>query len=78
MQAHLQRVEIEAAFRRDHDLAVDDAAVGQCSKKSVVELWKIAIERPQVSTLYIYVALAAIDDGAEAVPLGLVEEWAFR
>src|SRR5688572_12882618 len=74
MQPHLQRVEIEAAFRRNHDLSVDNAAVRQCSKKGVVELGKVAVQRPQVAALNINVALAAIDDGAEAVPLGLVEE----
>jgi hypothetical protein len=33
VQSHLQRVEVEARGRRDHDLAIHDAAVGQRSVK---------------------------------------------
>ena len=51
MQPHLQRVEVEAARRRDHDLAVDDAAVRQAGEQRVVQLGKVAIERPQVAAL---------------------------
>ena len=34
MKPHLQRVEIEAVGCRDHDLAVDDAAVRQGGEKA--------------------------------------------
>ena len=34
MQAQLQRVEVEPVRRRDHDLAVDDAAVGQAAREA--------------------------------------------
>ena len=57
-----------ARGRRDHDLAVDDAAVGSAASKRVVQLGEVAVERPQVAALDIHVALAAKDDGAEAVP----------
>ena len=51
MQSHLQRVEVEPARRGDHDLAVDHAAVGQTGEQGVVQLGKVAVERPQVAAL---------------------------
>ena len=35
MQAQLQRVEVEPALARDHDLAVDHAARGQARAQNV-------------------------------------------
>jgi len=64
-----------APRRDDHDLAVDDAAIGERSKKGVVQLGKVAVERAQVAALDVHlVLLATIDEGPEAVPLGLVQE----
>ena len=40
MKPELERVEIEAAGRRDHDLAVDDAAVRQLLEQDRVQLGK--------------------------------------
>ena len=47
---------------------------GSLSRKSVVQLGKVAIERPQVAALDEDVGLAAKDDRAEAVPLRLEQE----
>jgi hypothetical protein len=47
VQPQLQRLESEPAGRGNHDLAVDDAAVGQPLDQRVVQLGKVAIERPQ-------------------------------
>ena len=38
MQAHLQRVEVEPVRRGDHDLAIENAAVGQPGPQRVVQL----------------------------------------
>ena len=51
MQAKLERAEIKALGRRDHDLAVEDAAVGQRSKQDRVELGEVAAERLGVTAL---------------------------
>src|SRR4030095_1363786 len=74
MQPQLQRLEIEALSSRDHDLAVHHAAVRQRTQKDVVQLGKVAIERPQIAALDGDLPRRAEDDGSEAVPLGLVEE----
>ncbi len=78
MQAQLQRVEIETVRRGDDDLAVDDAAVRQAQRQRVVQLGEVAIERPQVAALDEHLLAATEHDGAEAVPLRLVEEGAVR
>ena len=70
----LERVEIEPVGRRDHDLAIDHTAVRQTGKTGLVELGKVAIERPQVPTLDEDLGCAAKDDGAKSVPLGLKQE----
>jgi hypothetical protein len=46
MQAQLQRIEVEAARRRDYDLAVKHTVLGQFLEQHLVELRKIAIQRP--------------------------------
>ena len=74
MEPHLQGIEIEPPGCRDHDLAIDHAAVGEALEKDGVELGKISIERPQIPALNEDVAAAPEHDGAEAVPLRLVEE----
>ena len=74
MQPQLQQVEIEPAWRRDHNFAVEDAAVRQAGQQGVVQLGKVAVERPQVAALHEHLAPAAKDDGAEPVPLRLVQE----
>ena len=74
MQPQLQRVEVEAVRRRDHDLAVDHAARRQPLEQRLVQLREIAVERPQVAALDEDVGAAAKDDGAKAVPLRLEEK----
>ena len=51
MQPQLQRVEVEPVRRRDHDLAVDDACRAGSCEDGVVQLGKVAIERPQIAAL---------------------------
>ena len=74
MKPELQGVEIESPRRRDHDLTVYDAALGQLLQQRLVQLREIAVERPQVAALDVQVGAATIDDRAESVPLGLEEE----
>ena len=74
MQPQLEQVEIEPARRRDHDLAVHDAAVRQTGQQGVMQLGKVAVERTQVAALDEHLGPAAKDDGAEPVPLRLVQE----
>ena len=73
MDAHLQRVEIQAVRRRDDDFPVDDAAVRQLRQDGVVHVGEIAIQRPQLTALNVGAAAAAKDEGAEAVPFRLEE-----
>ena len=47
---------------------------GSRSSKRLVQLGKVAVERPQVAALDEHVARAAKDDRAKAVPLRLVEK----
>ena len=74
MQPELQRVEVEAARRRDHDLAVEHAAGRQRVEKRGVQLGKVAIERLEIAALDEHVGAAAKDDRAKSVPLRLVQE----
>src|SRR5438876_30193 len=78
MKPQLQRVEIETARRRNDDFAVDNAAVGQRSRERVMQLRKIAIERPKIAALDQDVGSAAENERPEAVPLGLVQVRADR
>ena len=73
VQPQLQRVEVEPARRRDHDLAVDHAAVRQGLEQDGMQFREVAIERPQIAALDEDLGAAAKDDGAKAVPLRLVE-----
>ena len=45
MQAELERVEVEAVWCGDDDLAIDDAAGGQQVEQRLMQVGKIAIER---------------------------------
>ena len=73
MQPHLQGVEIEAVRRGDDDLAVEHT-LRQRRHQDVMQIWKVAIERPEVATLDEEVRRPAKHDRPEAVPLGLVQE----
>ncbi len=74
MKPHLERVEIEPVGRGDHDLAVHHTAVRQPGQKGLMELRKVAIERPEVPTLDEDLGSAAKDDRAKPVPFGLVQK----
>ncbi len=71
MQPQLQRVEIEAVRGGDHDLAVEHAAAGQPLEKRVVQLGKIALERPRIAALDEELGSAMEHERAKAVPFGL-------
>ncbi len=73
MQPHLQRVEIEAMRRGDDDLAVEHT-LGQRRQQCVVQIRKVAIERPQVAALDEEVRWPAKHDCAKAVPFRFVQE----
>ena len=47
---------------------------GSAREQRVVQLGEVAVERPQVAALDVDLVAAAEDDGAEAVPLRLVEQ----
>jgi hypothetical protein len=74
MQTKLERIEIEPTVRRNDDLPIDDAVPRQAGEQGVVQLRKIAIQWTEVPALDEEVRTALEDDGAEAVPLRLVEE----
>ena len=73
MEPHLERVEIQAVGRRDDDLAVQHAALGQACQQRVVQLGKVAVEGTQVAALDEDLSPAAEDDRAEAVPFRLIQ-----
>src|SRR5207245_2334214 len=74
VQPHLQRVEVETARGRDHDLAIDHTAFRQLFEQRVVQFREIAVERLQVTALDVDVRGAAKHDRAEPVPLGLEQK----
>ena len=74
MQAQLQRIEVEPGPRRNDDLSIEHASVRQPFEERLVELGKVTVERPQVAALDEDLRRAAKDDGAKAIPLGLVEQ----
>ena len=51
MESQLQQVEVEATGADDHDLAVDDAALGQVRDERRAELGEVAVQRAQVPAL---------------------------
>ena len=70
-----QRVEVEAAAVAvgHHDLAVDDAPVGQSLEERLEQLGEVAVERPLVAAGELDLVAVAEHDAAEAVPLRLVQ-----
>src|SRR5688572_30136135 len=58
---------------RDHDLAVDDAAVRQIPPERLGELRKVAVERLRIAALDEEAVAVTKDDRAKPVPLGLEE-----
>ncbi len=78
MKPKLKRLEIEPVRRGDHDLPVDHAAGRQIGTQRLVQLRKVAIERPQVPALDEDFGLAAKDDGAKPIPLRFIQEGTAR
>src|ERR1035438_4476216 len=68
-----QGVEVETRLTDDHDLAVNDATLGQVGQQRFDELWEVTRERPLVAAAELYLRAVAEDYAAKAVPLGLVE-----
>jgi hypothetical protein len=77
MQSLLQRVEVQAAGRRDHDLAVEDAARRQLLDQGVLELREVAVQRLEVAALQQEAVRVAESQRAKAVPLGFELEAGF-
>jgi hypothetical protein len=71
-----QRVEVEPVTGDDHDLAVDDAALGQARLDRVDDLGEVAGQRPLAPAGQLDLVAVAEHDAAEAVPLGLVQKLA--
>jgi hypothetical protein len=65
--------EVEPTRRRDHDLAIDDAARRQAREQGVVQFGEVAVEGMAVAALDEQCAAAAEDDRPKAVPLRLVD-----
>jgi hypothetical protein len=77
MNALLQRIEIEPVGGCHHDLAVEDAALGQQGAQGLLEFGKVAVQRLQVAALQEHALAGAEDDCPKAVPLGLEQESGF-
>ena len=71
MQAHLHRVEVELAFARDHDLAVE-RRVRRQQLAELPQLREVAEQRPTVARPERELAAVVLEHAAEAVPLRLV------
>jgi hypothetical protein len=68
-----QRLEVEVVVRRDHDLAVDDTALGQVRLQRRDHLREIAGEWLLAPAGELDLVTVAEGDGAEPVELGFVE-----
>ena len=71
MDAQEQRLEVESAGADDHDLAVDDTALGQRAGQRREQLGEISVHRLFVTTLQQDLVAVAEHEGSEAVPLRL-------
>src|SRR5262249_47708398 len=73
MDSEEQRVEVEDVVRRDHDFAVENAALRKVFAKGNGQLGEVTVERLQVTALRVDLVAVAKDHRAEAVPLRFVE-----
>jgi hypothetical protein len=75
MDALEQRVEVQSTVVGvgDHDLAIDDAAIGQLLEQRFDQLGEVARERPFVAAGEFDLVAVAEHDAAKAVPLGFVQ-----
>ena len=75
VQAQLQRLEVQGAALRvdEHDLAVDDAALGQVRADRLDDLGEVPRHRPLVAAADLDLVAVPEDDRTEPVPLRLVE-----
>ena len=73
MDALQQRVEVEAASLGigDHDLAVDDATIGQRLTERFEQLGEVAAERAELAGDQLHPVGVTEHHTTEAVPLGL-------
>ena len=71
VDAQQQRLEPQAAVGRDHDLAVEHAALRQLGAERLGELRKVAVQRLEVTALRVDLVAVLEHDRAEAVPLRL-------
>ena len=80
--AQLQRVEVEAGRRRDHELAVKNDLLRELLEQRLAQLGEVTQQWLLVAALQVEVVAVAEQDAAEAVPLRLVDEigpaWACR
>jgi len=71
MDAQLQSVEIQPAFARDHQFAIEHATLGELRAQRIDHIGEIAVERLGVAALDEDFIPVAKNEDAEAVPLGL-------
>ena len=74
MQPHLQGIEVEPVRGGDDDLSIHHTPARQRRSERVVHLGEVAIERLEIAALDVHVRAVAEHDGAEPVPLRLVQE----
>jgi hypothetical protein len=71
MQPQLERIEVERRALRDHELAVEHAALRQLCQEDVDDLGEVSIQRLLVAALDEDLVPVAEHEDAEAVPLRL-------
>src|SRR5205809_4727052 len=72
MNPHQEVVEREAAFDRNHDLAVDNKLLRLQLQEARHDFWKVSSQRLAALRLQVDLRAIAKSDAAEAVPLRLV------
>ncbi len=73
VDAQQQLLEVESSVVRDHDLAVEHAAIRELRLERLGQLGEVAVERLEVAALRVDLVAVAEDQGPEAVPLRLVQ-----
>src|SRR5215831_18749895 len=69
-----QRIEVESPGAGDDDLPIHHAPLGKRGTEWFEQLWKVASHRPLVAATQLHLRTVAEHDGAEPIPLRLVDD----
>src|SRR5215813_7154899 len=77
MKPQLERIEVQAGLSDNHDLSIENAALGSLRKHHLDNFGEIAIQRFIVAALDQNLIAVAKDQGSKSIPFGLVDPVAF-